>query len=88
MSDALLGADEGEDFRSGVQLHAEATAVPVGHGAAELGQAFGLRVAVVGPLLRRLSQPVKDALGSGDVRVADAECDHGLPFGTLVRDPA
>ena len=88
VADALLRANQGQDLGIGVEGHAEAVLVPVGHGAAHFRQAVGLGIPVVGRVLGSLEEPVNNRLGRGDIRVADAEGDNVGPRGPLFRDDA
>ena len=86
VADALLRADERQRLGGRVQLHAKAAVVPPGDGLAELRQALGLRVAVVGAMVRSLLQLLQHGVGRRQVGVADAEGDDTLALGPLGRD--
>ena len=86
VADALFGADQRQHFRIAVEGDAEARPVPVGDGLAQLGQALGLGVAVVGGIVRRGVQTVEDALRRRQVGVADGEGDDVDALGALLVD--
>ena len=88
VADAFLGTDQRQHLGVRVQLDAEAVVVPLGDGPPHFRKAVGLRVAVVGRVLRRRQQPVNDRLRRGDVGVADAEGHHVGPGGPLGRNDA
>ena len=83
VANALFRADKRQGFAVGVNRDAEPALIPVGDGLPEFGQAVRLRVAVVGRVKRGLAQPLNDAVGRGDVRVAYAETDYLYPLLSL-----
>ena len=86
VGDALLRADEGHELLFGVEGDAKASLVPLGGRAAEVGEAFGFRVAVVGGVAGGLAEGVDDVGRGGQVGVADAEGDDVDALGLLGRD--
>ena len=88
MGDALLGADEGEDFALRVQVHAEAPLIPAGHRLPEEVHAGIGRIAVGFRVLDGLCHLFDDEARGGKVRVSHAQVDDihppGLDLGLLV----
>ena len=84
MANALLGPDEIQGLGVRVERQPEAALVPVGHRLAELGQALGFRVAVVGRLPRARLQRVENGIRRRHVRIANAERDHVDSAGLLL----
>ncbi len=88
MGDALLGADEGEDFALRVQVHAETPLIPAGHRLPEEVHAGIGRIAVGFRVLDRLGHLLDDEGRGGQVGVPHAQVDDihspGLDLGLLV----
>ena len=88
VGDALLGADEGEDFALRVQVHPEPPLIPAGHRLPEVVHAGIGRVPVGFFIVDRLGHLLHDEARGGQIRVPDAQVDNihapGLDLGLLV----
>ena len=88
MGDALLGADEGEDFALRVQVHPETPLIPAGHRLPEEIHAGIGRIPVGFRVLHRLRILSTMKRRGGQIRVAHAQVDDihplGLDLGLLV----
>ena len=74
------------ELRRRVERDAEASLVPLGGGGAEVGEPFGLRVAVVGRVAGGLAEGIDDVRRRRQIGVADAEGDDIDALGLLRRD--
>ena len=76
MSNAFLGANQGQYLLIRVQGHSKALLVPLSNGPAKLRQAFRLRIAMVWRVLACLLQAVQNMRRGWYIRVADGKCHH------------
>jgi hypothetical protein len=83
VGDALLGADQREDFALGLYAHAEASLEEPRGRAAELDHAPVRRILVVGRIARSALDGLQDERGRREVRIADAERDQLAALGEL-----
>ena len=87
VGDALLGADEGEDFALRVQVHPEPPLIPAGHRLPKVVHAGIGRIPVRFLILDRLCHLFDDEGRGGKIRVPHAQVDDihapGLDLGLL-----
>ena len=87
VGDALLRADQRHNLVGGIERDLEALLHPGRDRLAQLGQALGLGVAMVGRHVDVVVQRFEDVRMRGQVGVADPEGDDAHALLTLLGDP-